>query len=84
MVSKCIKDSPVLCHKTTSGRNKALQQHLSTIFGSSNQAVSVQVGNFVKLFNQDIRLNILNIGNVPPVEISPEHMVAMNVDLQIP
>ena len=29
----------------------------------------VQVGNFVKWFDQDIRLNILKFGNIPPVQI---------------
>ena len=46
--------------------------------------MSVHAGNFVKSFNQDTRLNILKTGNIPPVEISPEHMVAMRVDLAIP
>ena len=45
--------------------------------------MSVQSGNFVKSLDQDTRLNILKIGNIPPVEISPEHMVAMKVDLAI-
>ena len=72
MVSNCIKDRSVVCHKTLSCRNKALQQHLSTISGSSKEAVSVLVGIFVKLFDQDTILSILKIGNIPPVEISLE------------
>ena len=62
----------------------AVQQHLSTISGSSSEAVSVQAGKLVKSFDQDTRLNILKIANIPPVEISPEHMIAMKVDLAIP
>ena len=62
----------------------AVQQHLSTISGISNEAVSVQAGKLVKSFDQDTRLNILKIANIPPVEISPEHMIAMKVDLAIP
>ena len=45
---------------------------------------SIQAGNFVKWFDQDTRLNVLKIGNIPPVEISLEHVVAMKVDLAIP
>ena len=81
---KFIKDSSVVCHKTISCRSKELQQPLSTISGSSNEAVSVQAGNCENSFDQGTRLNILKIGNIPPVEISPEHMVAMKVDLAIP
>ena len=84
MVSKCIKYIPVVCHKTIGRRNMVLQQHLSTVSGSSNEAVSAQAGKLLKLFDQDTRLNILKIANIHPVEKSPVHMVAMKVDLAIP
>ena len=45
--------------------------------------MSVQAGNFVKSFDQDTRLNILKIDNISPVEISPERMFAMKLDLAI-
>ena len=82
--SKCVKNNSFVCHKTISHRNKALQQHLSTISGNSNKVVSVQAGKLVKLFDQDTKLNILKMGNIRPVQISPEYMVAMKVDLAIP
>lgn len=41
---------------------------------SFNETVSVQAGKFVKLFHEDSRLNILKIGNIPPVQISPENI----------
>ena len=62
----------------------AVQQHLLAISGSSNEAVSVQAGKLVKSFDQDTRLNIMKIAKILPVEISPEHMIAMKVDLAIP
>ena len=46
--------------------------------------MSVQAGKLVKSCDQDTRLNILKIANIPPVEISAEHLTAIKVDLVIP
>ena len=74
MVSNSVKDSFVAFYKIMSSRNKALQRYLSIFSRSFNETVSVQAGKFVKLFHEDTRLNILKIGNIPPVQISPENI----------
>ena len=62
-------------------------RHYSSTYQRSLEILtrlSVQAGKLVKPFDQDTKLNILKMGNIPPVQISPEYMVAMKVDLAIP
>ena len=79
-----MKDSSSVCGKTISRRNKVIHHQLTKIAGNSNDAVATQTGQLFRSFDEETRSDILKTGDIPSVNISSKHMVAMKVDLGIP
>ena len=66
----------------------SIQSELLDLFqtssGSTEASVSIQAGKMVKFFDEETRSSILKEANISSVDICPETMIAMKVDMGIP
>lgn len=79
---KAKKDSSEAAKRTVQLRNQQLKTHIQSSCGQSS--LPIQTGNLLKSIKKDQRLEILTKANISPIDISPEEMVAMKVDLGVP
>jgi len=81
---KAIKESTSVCNKTINRRNKFLLKQIQESSGKSTAATGVQTRKIIQSLDEDTRRDILNEANIDSIEIGPQQMVAMEVDLGIP
>lgn len=70
--------------RTVKIRGNIIRKSIDTIAGSNIESLTRQTSALVKSFDEDERLRILKLGNIPPVIIDEESMVAMKADMGVP